>query len=241
MPSNLRLPVQRLRKRVERLGATVNASEFEPELLAYTGRVLATCLEMTPARDEQLIINNQVKEYENRVNYIPSIHDTTADPRLIYGDDGERLFFHGRWYLPWWKLPNDAWAAYLELSAERERRLATSRTVFINARKQARFLYKKSWVQVARSIKVALSAAQAVIRSTTRRKPKQMPPKGYAQIRGGKDVLSVVIFNPFLEIESRYKPFSGKAILTTAKQLHAKRFKMDVENKTRRLMRAAMK
>lgn len=217
----------------------MDASAFEPELLTFTGRVLATAIELTPVRDEALIEGNQRRQYENRVSYIHSIHWTDADPRLVVGDDGEFLFYGGKWYRTWWKLPDEVFAAYMVLDAERERRLRTPESVFVNARKQARFLYRKSWWQVARSIKVALSVAQNVIAATTRRKPAKMPPQGYAQIRGGKDVLTVVIFNPFLEQESRYKPFSGKSILRQATSIHRKSFRNDVENKVRRLVRAA--
>lgn len=238
----LRLPVKRIQTRLARLGASVTASEFKPELLEFTGKVLATCIAKTPVRNEALIVANQRREYEHRVNYIPSIHWRT-EPRMIVNENGVKLVaMNGRWYAPeFHHSPEEVQAAFLELDAERERRLATAESDFVDARKQARFLYRKSWWQVAQSLGLAVSIASQIIASVTRRWPMISPLKAYAQIRGGKSTISVVVFNPFLEQEGRYKPFSGRTILSSAAAKHRPEFMRKVENKVRRLMYAAKK
>jgi hypothetical protein len=116
-----------------------------------------------------------------------------------------------------------------------------SRDTFIEQRAQARFLYRKSWMQCAESARLRVTASSAVKASVTRRRPEKNPPKGYVQWRGGKDVLSLVIFNPFLDQKSRYKPFTSKQILDKASAKERPRFKRDTENRIRRALYAARK
>lgn len=117
---------------------------------------------------------------------------------------------------------------------------AVSQPQFIKERAQARFLYRKSWKQCADSAKLRITVSPEVSRSVTRRrKPVQQPPKGYAQWRGGKQTLSLVIFNPFLEQKSKYKPFTGKQILEKAAAGGRAQFQRDVENRIRRTMYGA--
>ncbi len=237
----IRLQVNRIRRRLKKLD-DVKADLFKPELLEYSGKVLATCIEETPVRDEQLIEANQQSEYLARVNYIPSVH-WMEDPRMIVNEGNVKLVsFGGKWYAPeFHHVPSEVWDAFTELDAERERRLALPMRDFIDGRKQARFLYQKSWWQVAQSIQLSIAVSSAIISSVTRRKPKQNPPNGYAQIRGGKEVISLVVYNPFLEQESRYKPFSGRSILSSASAKHKPEFDRKVHNKVRRLIYAAKK
>lgn len=238
----LRLPVDRIRKRLQKLEASVNADAFKPELLEFAAKTLTTCIAETPVRDESLIVANQKREYEHRVNYIPSIH-WSEEPRMIVNENGVKLVaMNGRWYAPeFHHCPDEVQAAFLELNAERERRLQTAEKDFIDARKQARFLYQKSWWQVMQSLGIAVSIASQIIASVTRRWPMVSPPKAYGQIRGGKDTISVVVYNPFLEQDSRYKPFSGRVILSSAIARHKPEFVRKVENKVRRLIYAAKK
>lgn len=102
--------------------------------------------------------------------------------------------------------------------------METEEAAFIEHRAQARFLYKRSWYEVGQSVGIDVPCSQQVKDSRTRRKPPQNPPRGYAQRRGGKGVYSIVVYNPFLEEESAYKPFSGKAILAQAMQKHEAQF-----------------
>jgi len=239
--TGIRLDTDRIKKKLAKLGADVNAETFRPEVIAYAKATLETCIDMTPARDEKLIQGNQEQQYANRVGYIDSIHWGNADPRLIVKESGVFLFSGGKWYRPdlGYRMPDSAWSDYQYLEQEHQRRLQISERAFVENRKQARFLYKKSWVQVALSIGITLrNATSQIIKARTRRKPAKEPVKGYAQIRGGDKVISVVVRNDFLDQPSRFKPFSGKAILAAAQRLHRARFMADVYNKTRRIMRA---
>lgn len=106
---------------------------------------------------------------------------------------------------------------------------------FIEERAQARFLYKKSWYQCAQSARLNVRVSREVARSVTRRRnPVQQPPRGYAQWRGGSGVVSLVIYNPFLEQPSSYKKFTGKEILTRASSRFKGQFNRDVNNRIRR-------
>ncbi len=242
MPSGLRLPIAKIRARLEKVKSSVTADAFRPEVMEFAGKSLTTAMEATPVRDESLIEENQKREYEHRVNYIPSIH-WQQEPRMIVNENGVKLVaMNGRWYAPeFHHTPEEVQSAFAELDAERERRLATTERDFIDARKQARFLYQRSWYQVMQSLGLAMSVAAQVISSVTRRWPMVSPPKAYAQVRGGKDTLTVVVYNPFLEQDSRYKPFSGKEILSAAIAKNKPEFIRKVENKVRRLIYAARK
>jgi len=231
--------VGKISKRLEKLKQKTTASEFRPELERHTARVLATCIETTPVRDLALIEANQREEYENRINYIPSIH-TTEDPMLIVKDEGEFLYCFGKWYRPdVHKLRDDIWAMYEMLMQERNRRMATSQSDFVNGRSQARFLYQRSWWQVAQSLGLAMAVSAAIISSKTRKKPAKEPHKAYGQWRGGKTVLSVVILNPFLDIAGKYWKGNGKAILAQATAKHRASFHKEVEDKIKREISAA--
>lgn len=108
-----------------------------------------------------------------------------------------------------------------------------ARSAFLSARAPARFLYRASWGQCARSLGLDIAESADVLSATTRRNPEEQPPQGYGQIRGGKDVISVVIYNPFLEIPSRYKLFSGKQIMADALAKHRPNFIRKVQSRMR--------
>lgn len=230
----------------------MDAEAFKPELLEFTAKTLTTCVRETPVRSESLIEDNQRKEYLARVNYIPSVH-WMNDPRMIVNEGDVKLVsFNGKWYAPeFHHVPGEVWAAFQELNAERERRLQTPMSAFVNGRKQSRFLFQKSWVQVAQSIQLSISVSSQINSSVTRRKPRVNPPRGYGQIRGGKNVISVQIQTPFLDNESggghsplstsKYKPFKGRQILASAIAMHRPEFLRKVENKVRRMIYAAKK
>jgi hypothetical protein len=217
MPTRFRVAVDKLKKRFAHVADSFRADKLKPELARFVSDTLKTALEMTPVRNEALIEANQRQQYENRINYIPSIH-TTEDPTLIISGDDHWLFTRGKWFkASEWRLNGDVYATYQGLLAEHERRKKSiSKKTFVNQRKQARFLYQKSWMQVARSLNVPLAVPAQVSRSHTRRKPAKEPPKGYGQWRGGKVRLSAVIYNPFLDEPSRYKQFTGRGILRAA-------------------------
>ncbi len=106
-----------------------------------------------------------------------------------------------------------------------------SRSAFLGSRAPARFLYKASWGQCARSLGLFISESSDVLSAHTRRNPEEEPPQGYGQVRGGKNVISVVIYNPFLEIPSRYKLFTGKQIMADAMQKHRPSFIRKVQSR----------
>jgi hypothetical protein len=111
---------------------------------------------------------------------------------------------------------------------------------FVEERAQARFLYKKSWLQCAQSARLNVRVSREVARSVTRRRnPVQQPPRGYAQWRGGSGALSLVIYNPFLEQPSNYKKFTGKEILVRSASRFKAQFTRDVNNRLRRAAYAA--
>lgn len=195
----------------------ISAASFRPQVRRYASDVLSKCVTTTPKRTLGLIRPAQRKQWKLRVNYIPSNHHE-SDPMLIVNDAGEHWLKHNaKWlHANKWTLRPDAWATYQMLLAERDRRMQTSREEFVEGRAQARFLYKKSWTQVARSLGVAIIAAGQILASRTRRKPPKSPPKAYGQWRGGKDVLSASIVNPFLEIKTAYWIGNGKQILAAA-------------------------
>lgn len=243
--AGLRLPVDRIRKRLARLRETCRASDFRAELDAYTTRTLKTAMNATPVRRPLLITKNQRREYEHRINYIPSFHDDKA-PCLRVRPSGIYLHFGSKWYRPdIHRIPEQAWSAYQELMAERTRRIQMSESDFIAYRVQARFLYRKTWWQVGLSLQLAVLASANVQDSVTRRRnPVVIPPKAYGQARGGKTVISYAIFNPFLaqqNAESKYAQFDAQTILSDAAKKNKPSFIRAVENHVKREIRAARK
>lgn len=217
----------------------IRASDFAPDVQQFLKRSLTTALQLTPARNLSTIQTAQRKQYAHRINYIPSFHEL-LDPTLIVKADGSQwLYSGGKWYRPdAWKLPNQQWADYQVLLAERDRRMQTARDTFVDERAQARFLYKHSWWEVGQSVGIDVPCSQDVKDAHSRHNPAKAPPKGYAQNRGGESVFSIVVYNPFLEQDSEYKPFSGKAILAQAMQQHRAKFDKDVaERQTRELLK----
>lgn len=223
----------------------IRAKQFEPEVKTFLKRSLTTAIQLTPARNLNTITASQKKQYEHRVNYIPSYH-TLEDPTLIVKEDDTRwLYRQGKWYRPdIWNLPSDVWSDYTMLNNERERRLETSQSDFIAARGQARFLFRKSWWEIGQSAGVSVACPSEVRNALTRRrKPPLNPPRGYAQERGGKDVYSIVVRNPFLDQTSSgghtplatelYKPFDGQQIIETAMAKHRPAFEKDVAKRTK--------
>lgn len=227
-----------LSRRLGKLKASTRASDFRPELERFTKRTLDDCVKATPVRNEALIQRAQVKQYHNRVNYIPSFH-TLEDPTLIVNEQGQHwVFSNGKWYNAEWKLPSDVFADYSQLSEERDRRMQTVQSDFINERKQARFLYQRSWWQVGQSLGLAVAVVAGVISSHTR-KAKE-PPRAYGQWRGGGKVLSAAIFNTFLDVVTKYWPKgNGKQILAQATAKNRARFIKECEDKTKRAISAA--
>jgi hypothetical protein len=226
-------------KRLATLRGKLSASSFKPELERFTARTLSDCIAATPVRNEALITRNQQQQYRNRINYIPSVH-TLENPSLIVNEQGESwVFVDDKWYNSEWRLPARVFAAFSELNEERNRRIQTTQAQFINERKQARFLYQRSWWQVAQSLGLTISVAAAVVASHTRRKPAKEPMKAYGQWRGGGRVLSVVIVNKFLDAVGKYWKGNGKAILAQATARNRARFLKECEDKVKREISAA--
>lgn len=235
--TGLRLNVRALQSAFERKLSKVRADAFRPEIARLVKRTLQTAIRLTPVRELSLIRAAQARQYQNRINHIPSVHEL-EDPTLIVKDGVHWLYAHGKWWPATYRhLPDEIDSIYQELLSERERRLQTSEGDFIAMRAQARFLYPRSWWQVGQSLSINITGAGAEIRNAhSRHNPPKDPPKAYGQWRGGKYVLSVVIANPFLEEESRYKPWSGKDILAAATQIEKAAFNAEVESKLGRLM-----
>lgn len=241
----LRLPVDRIRKRLMRLRETCRASDFKAELDDYTTRTLKDAMNHTPVRRPSLITRAQRIQYNHRVNFIPSYHEL-LDPSLRIKDGQPWLYFGGKWYRPnSHRIPAAAWSAFQELNAERERRMQMSEADFIAYRVQARFLYRKSWWQVGLSLNLAVLASAGVQDSVTRRRnPTTSPAKAYGVARGGKNTISYAIFNPFLaqqSQESRYANFDPQEILQQAATRNRPAFIRKVENHVRRNIAAAKK
>ncbi len=228
-----------LGRRIAKLKQSTQASSFRPELERHVSRVLTDCIAMTPARPEAKITAAQRGQYKARINAIPSVH-TLTDPALRVNDMGEEwIHANGKWYRSDWHLPDEVYAAYQQLAEERARRMSTLESEFIANRLQARWLYQRSWWQVAKSLGIALSVAAQIIASHTRRKPAKEPPKGYGQWRGGKSVLSVVIRNPFLDAAGRYWNGNGQQILAQSTAKNLPRFQKEVNDKIKREISAA--
>lgn len=228
-----------LQRRVGKLKENLRADNFRPELKRFAERTLKDAIAATPVRSEALITRAQVKQYEHRINYIPSFH-TLENPSLIVREDGyEWIYKDDKWYRSDWRLPAPVFAAYSMLSQERNRRMQTAQSDFVERRKQARFLYQRSWWQVAQSLGLAISVAAAIVSSHTRKKPAKEPNKAYGQWRGGVKTLSVVIFNTFLDVRTKYWKGNGKQILAQATAKNRARFLKECEDKVKREISAA--
>ena len=231
--------VATIKKRLAKVGTSMQASNFRPELDRFTKRTLEDCIRTTPVRNEAQITRAQIKQYHNRINYIPSVHEL-ANPSLIINDKGEEwIYFDAKWYKSEWHLPSPVFAAYSELSIERNRRMQTIQAQFVEERKQARFLYQRSWYQVAQSLGLAISVAAAIIASHTRKKPAKEPPRASGQWRGGGRVLSVLIQNPFLDELGKYWKGNGKQILAQATAKNRPQFHKECQDKIKREIAAA--
>ena len=243
--TGFRIDASKLVAKLEKAKDQIRADYFKPLVLDYARKVLNKCVSTTPVRLAQTIQSAQTKQYNNRINFIPSSHHKT-DPALVVKGGKEFLFVGGKWYRPdKWKLPNDVYAVYQQLNNERQRRIQTPRTQFIKDRMQARFLYRKSWTQVGASIGLNVRGAANVSQSLTRRKPPDEPPKGYAQIRGGKKVFNIVVYNPFLNTEygpltKVYKPFTAQDIINPAIAQYHPAFLVQVDRYLQRALYAIM-
>ena len=233
----LRLDVRKLAQEFERKRSRITASAFRPELKKFAANALTSAMNETPSRSLGKIQAAQTKQYHNRVSYIPSVH-SLEDPTLIVNDAGEHwLFAGGKWYPASYRtLPAEIDAILSELETERDRRLSTPMGSFIAERAQARFLYKRAWFEAGQSLGIQLPAGSDITQSHSRHNPPRQPPKGYGQWRGGKNVISVVVFLPLLERPSRYIEFSAKDILAKATAAHYPDFAAEVAVKLNRLL-----
>ena len=111
---------------------------------------------------------------------------------------------------------------------------------FLAGRAPARFLYRASWGQLARSLGLQIPESQQVKNATSRRDPIKAPPRAYGQIRGGKRTFSVAMFNPFLAIPSRYKKFTGEQIISDAQKKHERQFRRQVNKRLKVTLYAVM-
>lgn len=111
---------------------------------------------------------------------------------------------------------------------------------FLAGRAPARFLYRASWGQLARSLGLQIPESQQVKNATSRRDPIKAPPRAYGQIRGGKRTLSVAMFNPFLAMPSRYKKFTGEQIIADAQKKHERQFRRQVNKRLKVTLFAIM-
>jgi len=111
---------------------------------------------------------------------------------------------------------------------------------FLAGRAPARFLYRASWGQLARSLGLQIPESQQVKNATSRRDPIKAPPRAYGQIRGGKRTFSVVMFNPFLAMPSRYKKFTGEQIIADAQKKHERQFRRSVNKRLKVTLFAIM-
>jgi hypothetical protein len=235
----IRLDIRKIAKKIQSDLKGVTASEFRPELARHAKRTLDTAARLTPQRNLSVIRRNQAFQYDNRTNYIPSIHEL-IDPTLIVKDDVYWLYANGKWWAASYReLPDEISGILATLVDERERRLATSVSEFVAERAQARFLYRKSWWQVGRSIGVPVSVSSEVQQSHSRpyHDPASNPPQGYGQWRGGKHVLSVVIYNPLLQTPTKYfHEKSGKEILAEAAKINHPAFMGEIAAKLSKMM-----
>lgn len=210
----------------------IRADQFSPELMRFLQKVLAEAYRNTPVREAALINRNQRGQYKRRLNYIPSYFDRT-NTTLIFDDETNQQWLRvdGKWYRPdIWHLPDNVYEIYQGLLAERMRRdlEPSSQTEFIRERAQARFLYKRSWKEIADSAGVPLRVSQSVANAHSRHNPPKRPPRGYVRKVGGKNSLSVIVYNPLLEQQSRYKVFSGTDLINSAIRNNQPKFRRDL-------------
>jgi len=234
----LRIDTRQLRKTLEDKRRKVKASAFRGELETFAAKVLTTAMKITPVRSVSAIRTAQSKQYDHRINYIPSYH-TLENPTLIVNEEGEHwLYLDDKWYAVSYRdLPPEAEAVLGDLENERSRRMGKPRAQFIEERAQARFLYRRVWFEVAKSIGVTVPVSANVQAAHSRHDPKKAPPKGYGQWRGGKTVLSISVYVPSLETPSRYKNFTGREILAKAISIHKAEFTRDVSKKLASLIK----
>lgn len=232
--SGFRLDVKQCVDKLARLKGQIKASQFKPELLQFVKRSCAIAARETPVRDLALIRQNQRRQYAHRINYIPSYH-TLENPSLRVNGDKVWVYSNDKWYLATNYMPAEVWAQFQALNSERDRRMSTERGEFIAERAQARFLYKKSWYQVAESLGVPIRSAQSVATSHSRHNPPKEPDRGYGQLRGGERVLTCVIYNPFLSEESAYKEWDGADIIRNAMEVQRPVFNRAVDRKLKRI------
>ena len=222
---------------------SITAGQFEPEVMRFLQKSLTTAMKNTPVRDVATINKNQRKQYKRRLNYIPSYFDTQGATLIFDEDSNEQwLRVDGQWYRPdIWDIPDDIYSIYQGLLAERMRRDEKAQSDFIKERSQARYLYKRSWYEIGQSAGVSVRGSKSVINSRSRHNPPKTPRKGYVQKRGGKNTFSVVVYNPFLETQSKYKFFSGKELIDSAMNLHRPAFKKEVSAKSTKLILKLLK
>lgn len=214
---------------------------FLPEMRTFAKKSLKTASEMTPSRSIDLIRQNQRRQYDLRVNCIPSSHDL-VNPSLRVKKSGEHwLFMDGKWYhANKWHLQPPQWAAYRALLAERDRRMQTAKDEFIKARAQARYLYKKVWHQAAESLGIPIGYPGPIRIAHSRHNPPRDPPRGYGQWRGGGATLNAVIRFPFLLQPSRYISFNANEILARAQAKHRPEFEAQVRARGQRIVAAGL-
>ncbi len=224
--TGLTFDAEKFRKLMEAKKRRISASSFRPQFEEFVGRSLTIAANECPVRDVALINAAQAKQYDDRVNYIPSIHWPDADPRMIVNQTGEKwVFVSGKWYNSAWNLRPEVYAAFTELDAERERRLETPKEAFIANRAQARFLYVQQFLLIGRALGVrVVSAVSGAPASHSRRQPPKAPPRPNARFQGGKEVLSVVIVAPFLSTQTKYFEGRGLELLKSASDRERPRF-----------------
>lgn len=213
----------------KKLGEQFKAGLFEPDVMRFLKKSLTTAIPLTTARDLGKIKKAQRKQYSNRINYVPSYHEL-LDPTLIVSPETgiAGLYCGGKWYAPeGHRVPPEIDSVYMELNAERERRMQITEEAFIAERAQARFLYKRSWYEIGQSAGLEIACPQRVKDSHSRRTKssltrghRQNPPRGYVQKRGGKGIYSIVVYNPFLQAQTEYWQGDGKRILAEAMSRH---------------------
>lgn len=242
MKSGLRIDARKLVNKIQKNLGRVQASDFRPELMRHTRRVLATAIKETPLRNESVIRSAQGFQYDARVDYIPSVHEL-VDPSLVVKEDVYWLYANGQWWAASYReLPDEINEILNELITERDRRLTTSVSSFVAERAQARFLYHKSWWQVSESVGAGLSVDSSISSAHSRpyHLPSGEPPRAYGQVRGGKHVLSVVVYNPFLDTPTKYwRKVSGKQILSAAEKTNHSQFIREVNQKMGRFLAGA--
>lgn len=113
-----------------------------------------------------------------------------------------------------------------------------NRKQFLAKRAPARYLYRRTWGQVAESLGTTIPQSQGVKNAKSRRDPVKPPPRAYGQVRGGKNRLSVTIHNPLLVEPSKYIKFDPRKIINDALKKHEKNFNSRCRRKLKRLIYA---